>query len=92
MSIVEDVKTLREIRGRKTKVEGKTFENETVYIDFKIWENCMFENCRLVAEYGFFAITGCSLTKCHFEVVPGSPAEAIRLFFDMVDKKGEKVN
>lgn len=67
--------------GRKMPiVEGKTFTEEYVYVDFNRYNNCVFTNCTLILEFGMCSFTHCSFSGCKFEAKPGSPASLILEF------------
>ena len=73
----EITRHLREIQKSVPKRENETHQNETIYLDFAKWHNCLFENCRIIIEYGHFSLVKCDFINCGFESPTGSPAYAI---------------
>lgn len=66
------------------KIEGATFENEFVDIDFSTYVKCRFQNCTIHTSAGYFGLEGCSFKDCRLSL--GKPADniarLIKLFFE----------
>jgi len=69
-----------EIMRKMPVIEGKTFENEDVYIDFYRYSKCGFTNCTLILEFGMCSLTHCNFSGCRFEAKTGSPASFVLAF------------
>lgn len=66
-----------EVTRKMPRIEGKTFRNEDVYIDFAQYVKCKFENCNIIIGYGIFRLVENTFTGCKFITKSGSPAETI---------------
>lgn len=53
---------------------GVTFSEEEVYVDFNHYENCTFDKCSIIIEYGLSRLNNCKFNKCRFITTNGSPA------------------
>ena len=61
-----------------TRIAGYDFENEDVVIDFTMYEQCRFKNCKIIY-YGHGAVqmTSCDFLDCRYELT-GPAAAAIQ--------------
>jgi len=64
-------------------VEGRTFKDQEIFMDFTIWKKCNFVNCKLIVEYGVFKIHNDDFIKCTWIFPKGTPAG---LVFEIVKK------
>ena len=69
-----------EIGRKMPTVEGKTFTEEYVYVDFNRYNNCTFIKCTLIFEFGVCSFTHCTFDGCKFDAKQGSPASLILVF------------
>jgi hypothetical protein len=69
-----------EIGRRMPIIEGKTFNEEYVYVDFNKYNHCIFTNCTLVFEFGICAFANCEFSGCKFEAKTASPASLVLSF------------
>jgi hypothetical protein len=60
------------------KVIGRTFKDDTIFLDFSYYEKCSFINCTLVIEYGFFHLIDNDFSNCRLSM--RGPAETIARF------------
>ena len=58
-------------------IEGKTFTNEIIWLDFADYQNCTFENCTIIVEYGVLKLTGNHFELSKIIAPEGSPANAV---------------
>lgn len=72
--VLEFIRVAETINRTTPVTDGKTFKDEIVYIDFKDYRYCNFENCTIVLEYGICRMSDCTFTSCKFEAKTGSPA------------------
>jgi len=49
-------------------VSDKTFENETIHLDFHKYERCTFRNCTLHLKYGNYRLFDCELDHCELSL------------------------
>lgn len=67
-------------------IEGRTFRNQTIRLDFSCWRKCDFINCTIVFEYGIYELTGCEFVNCR-PVAKGNAEtilRTIKLFFPQI--------
>ena len=57
------------------KVEGKTFRDEFIDLDFTHWEKCSFINCKIHTTYGIFKLMNNDFSDCKLSL--SGPAETI---------------
>ncbi len=66
------------------KVEGRTFRNELIDLDFSDWEKCNFINCTIHTTYGIFKLKNNDFSKCKLSL--DGPAETLarllHIFFE----------
>lgn len=64
-------------------VEGETFENQDIKIDFTRWKNCTFRECTIVVKYGDFDLVDCHFDKCKLSLIGNAIAiiKICKLFF-----------
>jgi hypothetical protein len=46
----------------------KVFSNEEVFLDYSIWEKCLFIDCKIQIEYGIFSLNECEFRNCKLEL------------------------
>ena len=88
-NLSKTIQMLKQIPKNSPKRENETHQNKTIYLDFNQWNNCLFENCRIMIEYGMFSLVKCTFHSCGFESVNGSPAYAV-LMVDKMIKESQK--
>ena len=82
--VLEFRKLADEIIRRTPLIEGKTFRDEYIFVDFNRYNKCSFINCTLIFEFGICSISNCDFSGCKFEAKTGSPAFAILKFDRMI--------
>jgi hypothetical protein len=71
---------VEEISRRRPLIEGKTFKEDYVFVDFNRYKKCSFVNCTLIFEFGLCSFSNCDFSHCKFEAKSGSPASLILEF------------
>jgi len=67
-------------------IEGRTFTDESVSVDFSRYSNCTFVKCTIIVEFGVFSFSKCDFVKCVFEAKQDSPARTVLLFDKMISE------
>ena len=64
-------------------IEGKTFRDQLIDLDFTIWEKCSFIDCTIHISYGIFKLRNCDFSNCKLSLrgAAGTVAKLIKLFF-----------
>lgn len=64
-------------------VEGQTFRDTTIDLDFTDWKKCSFINCTIHTTYGIFKLRNCDFTGCKLALagVAETVARLLKLFF-----------
>ena len=57
------------------KVEGATFRNQHIDLDFTHWEKCLFINCTIYTTYGIFKLINNDFSNCKLSLA--GPAETV---------------
>lgn len=91
-NLIEFIKDLKKVMSKAPVHKDEERYNETVYLDFAVWENCTFEKCRIVIEYGLLSANGCSFNSCYFEWVEGRPAYIVLQLYNMIKADSERGN
>jgi hypothetical protein len=50
-------------------IQGETFENQDIKLDFSQWKKCTFRECNLIVKYGEFDLVECSFQSCRITFV-----------------------
>ena len=45
-------------------VEGVTFRNQNVKLDFTRWKKCTFSKCNIIVKHGEFDVIDCDFDNC----------------------------
>ena len=72
--VLDFIKLTETITRKMPITDGKTFEDEVVYIDFNDYRNCIFKKCTIILEYGICRMDNITFDACNFEGKMGSPA------------------
>ncbi len=76
---METKPTLVKIRkGARAFFKNSEFSGGEQSLDDAIWEDCIFENCKIVVEQGNFTLTRCKFIKCSLRL-EGRAANVIKL-------------
>jgi hypothetical protein len=67
-------------------IEGRTFTDESVSVDFGRYNNCTFVKCTILVEFGLFSFSKCDFVKCVFEAKQDSPARTVLVFDKMISE------
>jgi hypothetical protein len=71
------------------RVEGRTFTNETVDIDFNIFVRCHFDKCTLIYHgSGVVGLEGCSFSQVNWTLADGA-ANTIKFLTGLYHGAGE---
>ena len=81
---------VEEIKRRRPLVEGKTFRDDYIFVDFNRYNKCSFINCTLIFEFGICSFANCDFSRCKFEAKPGSPASLILEFDRSIKESASK--
>ena len=68
------------------KVANKTFVDTDVYLDGRIFQNCIFENCRMFVKLGHFSLRGPAIHVRNCEIVASGPARDLLNFAALVSR------
>jgi hypothetical protein len=64
-------------------VEGETFENQDIKLDFTRWKNCTFRGCTIIVKDGEFDLVDCRFENCRLSLIGNAVAiiKVCKLFF-----------
>jgi len=68
-------------------VEGKSFKNQEVFMDFTIWRKCNFLDCKLVVQYGILQIEKNDFIRCTWIFPKGTPAGMVYEIIEMIKRQ-----
>ena len=71
------------------KIEGRTFQNEEIRLDFGNFENCKFDGCTMIyGGYGPVSMTGCGFSDVRWEFTDAA-ANTVEFMTSMYRGAGE---
>jgi hypothetical protein len=64
-------------------VEGETFENQDIKLDFTRWRKCIFKGCNILVKSGEFDLVDCSFENCKLTLLGNAIAiiKVCKIFF-----------